>query len=375
VGEEGVGGAAGRWGEGRWHERGAGADSEGDGGFSRGGVGGAVCGDIVLWCCVCVSKAGCCWEEEEGYARRFFLVPSLLSWFYKVSKADREKTATERLIWGQGSPSSLRAINTIIRGVRLTLAAAICWENYMPLLRQSLYSQNVNLYLAPTADGRDTWEALMRTVACEGRCVVLSANQCIRQGNLPVWIAGEEKDVGMNGNGSSNVTGFVKEKAVHARRKSMIIENGHEIALPDPIPEESKNDGSPKAPRLRRRSTIIEDGHEIVLPSTASNEAIEEHTERKPGSSEFASRGGSCIVSPSGQVLAGPLWDDDDGLLTVEVDFEDCIRGRLDLDVGGSYSRYVLVSSLISGSEYAQLILRRNEFKLTVEGLDLSPPP
>jgi nitrilase len=173
----------------------------------------------------------------------------------------------------------------------------------MPLLRHSIYSQNVNLYLAPTADGRDTWLPLMRTVAIEGRCVVLSANQCMKKSNLPGWISGNKySDIAIDG--SHGING-------HSRSR----------------------------PRMRRRSTIIEDGNEIVLPCP-KEEMVEEETSKGKGDlSEFACRGGSCIISPLGEVLAGPLWDDENGLLTVEVDFEDCLRGRLDLDVGGSYSR------------------------------------
>ncbi|KAJ5239022.1 hypothetical protein N7468_003641 [Penicillium chermesinum] len=188
-------------------------------------------------------------------------------------------TGSERLVWGQGSASTLKAITTEINGVRLTIGGAICWENYMPLLRQSLYSQNVNLYLAPTADARDTWLSLMRTIGCEGRTFVLSSNQCVRYNELPNWITDKN------------------------------------------APQEASSDGS-----------------------------------------HFVSRGGSSIVGPLGEVIGGPIWEvsaDDsvsDGLVISEVDLEDCERGRLDMDVAGSYSR-------------------NDAFKLSVEGLDLNPPP
>ncbi|KAF2396399.1 carbon-nitrogen hydrolase [Trichodelitschia bisporula] len=183
-------------------------------------------------------------------------------------------TGSERLVWAQGGADTLRAVAVTVKGVILTIGVAICWENYMPLLRQALYAQNVNLYLAPTADARDAWLSLMRTIGCEGRAFVLSANQCTRRKQLPKWILGKE-DV-------------------------------------------SEEDGN-----------------------------------------EFVSRGGSCIVSPFGDVLAGPVWEKGDEkpeLLMMKCDFEDCSRGRLDLDVAGSYSR-------------------SDAFHFSVAGLDLSPPP
>ena len=48
--------------------------------------------------------------------------------------------------------------------------------------------------------------------------------------------------------------------------------------------------------------------------------------------------GGSVIVSPLGQVLAGPLLDKE-GVLTADLDLDDIVRGKFDLDVVGHYAR------------------------------------
>jgi predicted amidohydrolase len=48
--------------------------------------------------------------------------------------------------------------------------------------------------------------------------------------------------------------------------------------------------------------------------------------------------GGSVIISPLGQVLAGPLRDGE-GVLTAEIDLDDVVRGKFDLDVVGHYAR------------------------------------
>lgn len=90
-------------------------------------------------------------------------------------------TGTERLIWGFGDGSDLDVYQSPIGN----LGMAICWENYMPLLRMTLYQQNVQIWIAPTADARDSWVASMRHIAVEGRCFVLSANQYATRADYP----------------------------------------------------------------------------------------------------------------------------------------------------------------------------------------------
>jgi len=50
----------------------------------------------------------------------------------------------------------------------------------MPLARMALYLKGLNIYLAPTADSRDSWQATLRHIACEGRCFVLGCNRLYR---------------------------------------------------------------------------------------------------------------------------------------------------------------------------------------------------
>jgi nitrilase len=148
-------------------------------------------------------------------------------------------TGSERLIWGSGNGSTMQVVDTEIGRI----GTAICWENYMPLYRQHLYNQGVQLWCAPTVDARDMWQTSMRHIAYEGRCFVLSACQQLHTSDWP-------KD---------------------------LQATGGEI-----------------------------DGR-------------------------------SLIVSPSGELLAGPSAQDD--LLFADIDLDDIQRGKFDLDVAGHYNR------------------------------------
>jgi len=90
-------------------------------------------------------------------------------------------TALERMIWGFGDGSTLTTVNSPYGRI----GSVICWENYMPMLRMAMYSKNVALYCAPTADDKDTWLSSMQHVALEGRCFVLTACQFIRKRDFP----------------------------------------------------------------------------------------------------------------------------------------------------------------------------------------------
>ena len=155
-------------------------------------------------------------------------------------------TGTERVIWGFGDGSTLDTMESPVGRI----GSVICWENYMPLLRQAMYAKGVEIYCAPTVDDRPVWAASMTHIALEGRTHVLSACQFIT------------KD-----------------------------------AYPDDHPFDKE------------------------LPF-----------------GETAIRGGSMIVAPTGEVLAGPVYGEET-LLYAEIDPGLKTRSHLDFDPVGHYSR------------------------------------
>ena len=156
-------------------------------------------------------------------------------------------TGSERLIWGEGDGSDLTVTPTPLG----RLGGLICWENYMPLARTALYAQGVELYLAPTADARETWLATLRHIACKGRCFVLGCNQYVTKSMVPQELPGVEE---------------------------------------------------------------LADQPEALC------------------------RGGSAVISPLGDVIAGPLYDEE-GMLIADLDLDEIVRAKFDFDAVGHYAR------------------------------------
>ena len=61
-------------------------------------------------------------------------------------------------------------------------------------------------------------------------------------------------------------------------------------------------------------------------------------TERFPASQDVLIRGGSCIVGPLGEILAGPKYGEE-CVLVADLDRAELARAKFDFDVVGHYSR------------------------------------
>jgi len=90
-------------------------------------------------------------------------------------------TNHERLFHGVGAGDDLAPVETPIG----TIGGLICWENRMPLARYIVYGGAPQIWVAPTADDSDAWQALMRTIAVESGAFVVSAPQYIPASEFP----------------------------------------------------------------------------------------------------------------------------------------------------------------------------------------------
>jgi len=90
-------------------------------------------------------------------------------------------TNPERMVWGFGDASGLNVVDTPAGRI----GTLICWENYMPLARYALYSQGVEIYIAPTYDSGDEWLGTLQHIAREGRCWVVGCGNLMKGSDIP----------------------------------------------------------------------------------------------------------------------------------------------------------------------------------------------
>ena len=90
-------------------------------------------------------------------------------------------TYTERLIWGQGDGSGLRAVDTTAGRI----GGLICWEHWMPLARQVLHSSAEDIHIAAWPQVKEMNLVASRHYAFEGRCFVIACGAIMKAGDLP----------------------------------------------------------------------------------------------------------------------------------------------------------------------------------------------
>jgi nitrilase len=136
-----------------------------------------IAGEHGVWLVVGVN------ELDPG--RPGTLYNSLLYWSPEGELALHHRklvpTNHERLVWGPGDGRGLRAIETPLG----RMGGLICWENYMPLARFSLYESGIEIYVASTADDGDAWQATLVHIARESRCFVVAPSHFQRAGSYP----------------------------------------------------------------------------------------------------------------------------------------------------------------------------------------------
>lgn len=156
-------------------------------------------------------------------------------------------TGAERLIWAQGEGNTLKSYSTSVGKI----GGLICWENLMPLARNTMYQNGTQIMVTPTWDKSPNWIISMQHIAREGGVFIVSACMTLKMDDIP---------------------------------------NEYEFK------------------------------------------------KLYPEGREWINTGNSCIISPTGKIIAGPL-EMEEGILYADIDFNDIIAAKRMFDVVGHYSR------------------------------------
>ncbi len=90
-------------------------------------------------------------------------------------------TYEERLTWSPGDGHGLR----VHKLGAFTVGGLNCWENWMPLVRASLYGQGEDLHIAVWPGGRHNTHNITRFIAFESRSYVASVSGLMRKSDFP----------------------------------------------------------------------------------------------------------------------------------------------------------------------------------------------
>lgn len=330
-----------------------------------------------------------------------------------------QPTAAERIVWNQGertNPTGLKRERTEDGGMKPKsegtdnlpvvstpvgkIGGLICWESELAADTLEMVADRKTLcpspatcctrrvsrcefipahsgltrsYLAPTADGRQTWLPSMQHIAQEGRCFVVTGELAVDTALEPV----EERP-------RWAITSWERNVAPNRGTPTTSV-----LLTRDPVASITRNTSHCRCTRPRsgkcdrRVLTCFSCG--FLLANSAANQyhaatdfpadyppsAEQPHPEHKAHLGcadkipEVWSRGGSAIIGPLGDVLAGPLWDKE-GIIYADVSYRDrellarrltsqldlsLIDGaKLDFDPVGHYSREEMLMDLLNAT-------------------------
>ena len=151
----------------------------------------AICieaGDLDTLCSVCwdnkiAAYIGCIEKPADRGGHSLYCSLIYISSDGKVQSVHRKLMPTyeERLVWSTGDGNGLQVHSL----GDFTVGGLNCWENFMPMARQSLYAQGENLHIAVWPGSIKNTDLITRSIAKESRSYVVSVSGLFSLKDIP----------------------------------------------------------------------------------------------------------------------------------------------------------------------------------------------